>query len=141
ADQTRDYFMAVGGVGSDVVKKGPKLLAVTHGNLEEIFDDFRGMKELLGFFTINMSDIIRRLRARARVAGIDLDRPFFFPPNDVRFGQIVTQVKRERDARIARLRRDKNRFAAVKARSRGHDFREVPRVKKAKYPIEMQEVT
>ena len=140
ADPTHDYFMAVAGVGRDVVKKGPKLLAVTHGRLEQILDDFRGMKDLVGFFTINISDIIRGLRARARAAGIDLDRPFFFPPDDARFGQILMQVKRERDARIARLRRDKNKFTAVKARSRRHEFHEVPRVKKANYPIEMQEV-
>src|SRR6516162_494380 len=140
ADPTHDYFMAVAGVGRDVVKKGPKLLAVTHGRLEQILDDFRGMKDLVGFFTINISDIIRGLRARARAAGIDLDRPFFFPPDDARFGQILMQVKRERDARIARLRRDKKRFTAVKARNRHHAIGDTPRVKKANYPIEMQEI-
>jgi hypothetical protein len=140
ADQTQDYFMAVAGVGSDLVKKGPKLLAVTHGKLEEIFDDFSGMKGLVGSCMINISDIIRRLRARARAAGIDLDLPFFFPPGDARFDQILLQVKRERDSRIARLRRDKNKFAAVKARNRRHDVSDAPRVKKANYPIEMQEV-
>jgi hypothetical protein len=35
--------------------------------LEEIVDDFRGMKELVGFFTVNISDVIRRLRTRAQV--------------------------------------------------------------------------
>ena len=140
ADQTNDYFMAVAGIGWDIVKKSPKLLAVTKGRLEELVDDFRGMEELVGFFTINVSDIIRRLRARARAAGIDLDRPFFFPPGDARFEQMLMQVKRERDARIARLRRDKNRFAAVKARSRRHDISEVPRLRNLNYPVEMQEV-
>jgi hypothetical protein len=140
ADQTHDYFMAVGGVGWDIAKKGPKLLAVTNGRLEEIVDDFRGTKELVGFFTINISDIIRRLRSRARAVGIDLDRPFFFPPDHAQFDQILTQVKRERDARIARLRRDKNKLAAVKARSRRHGISEVPRVKNLNYPVEMQEV-
>ena len=132
--------MAVGGVGSDLVKKGPKLLVVTHGKLEEIFNDLGGMKELVGFCTINISDIIRQLRARARAVGIDLDRPFFFPPADARFDQILKQVKRERDARIARLRRDKKRFTAVKARNRHHAIGDTPRVKKANYPIEMQEI-
>ena len=41
----------VGGVGWDAVKKGPKLLLVTHGTLDQITDDFREMKELVGFFT------------------------------------------------------------------------------------------
>jgi len=140
ADQTHDYFMAVGGVGSDLVNKGPKFLAVTHGKLEEIFDDFRGIKGLVGSCMINISDIIRQLRARARAVGIDLDRPFFFPPDDARFDQILMQVKRERDARIARLRRDKKKFTAVKARNRHHGISDAPRVKKANYPIEMQEI-
>jgi hypothetical protein len=35
---------------------------------------------VVGFFTVNISDIIRRLRARAHTAGIDLSRPFFFRP-------------------------------------------------------------
>jgi hypothetical protein len=50
------------------------------------------------------------------------------------------QVRRERDARIARLRRDKKKFAAAKARGRRPDITAVPRVKNADYPVEMQEV-
>ncbi len=140
ADRKQDYFMAVGGVGWDVAKKGPRLLVVTHGTLDQIAEDFRGMKDLVGFFTVNISDIIRRLRARAHAAGIDLSRPFFFPPNDPRFDQILIQVKRERDERIARLRRDKKKFAAMKARGRRQDITAVPRVKNVNYPLEMQEV-
>ena len=75
----------------------------------------------------------RRLISPA--AGIDLRRPFFFPPDDLRFDQILTQVKRERDARIARLRRDKKRFAVAKARSSRRDIAALPRVKKASYPL------
>jgi hypothetical protein len=140
ADRTRDYFFAVGGVGWDAAKKAAKLLVVTHGTLEQIAEDFRRMNELAGFFTVNMSDIVRRLRARAHAVGVDLGRPFFFPPNDPRFDQILMQVKRERDARIARLRRDKKKFAAVKARSRRQNVAAVPRVKNLSYPLEMQEV-
>jgi hypothetical protein len=137
ADREQDYFMAVGGVDWDAVKKGPKLLVVTHGTLEQIVEDFRRTKDLVGFFTVNISDIIRRLRAPAVAVGIDLGHPFFFPPDDPRFDQILTQVKRERDARIARLRRDKRKFAAVKARGRYQDIISVPRVKDAGYPPEM----
>ena len=140
ADLKQNFFMAVGGVGWDAAKKGPKLLLVTHGTLDQITEDFRAMTDLVGFFTVNISDIIRRLRARAQTAGIDLSRPFFFPPDDPQFDQILTQVKRERDARIARLRRDKKKFAAVKARGRRQDITAVPRVKNVNYSLEIQEV-
>jgi hypothetical protein len=135
ADPTQDFFMAVGGVGWDAAKKGPKLLLVTHGTLDQINQDFRGTKDLVGFFTVNISDIIRRLRTRARAAGIDLSRPFFFPPDDPRFDDILTQVKRECDARIARLRRDKKKFATAKARGRSQDIAAAPRVKNVNYQL------
>ena len=129
ADPNQNFFMAVGGVGWDAAKKSPKLLLVTHGTLDQITDDFRETNDLVGFFTVNISDIIRRLRSHAHAAGIDLSRPFFFPPNDPRFDQILTQVKRERDARIARLRRDKKKFAVAKARRSRKDIAALPRVK------------
>jgi len=138
ADLKQDYFMAVGGVGWDVAKKSPELLLVTHGTLDQIAEDFRAAKDLRGFFTVNISDIIRRLRTRAHAAGVDLSRPFFFPPDDPRFDQILTQVKRERDGRIARLRRDKKKLAAMKARGRRQDITAVPRVENAGYPLVMQ---
>jgi hypothetical protein len=138
ADLSQDYFMAVGGVGWDAAKKQPKLLLVTNGTLDQITKDFGGTKDLVGFFTVNVSDIIRRLRARAHEAGIDLSRSFFFAPNDPRFDQILAQVKRERDLRIARLRRDKKKFAAAKARGRRQDIVEPPRVKNMSYPLAMR---
>ncbi len=140
ADPTRDFFMAVGGVGWDPAKKGPKLLLLTHGTLDEINQDFRNTKDLVGYFTVNISDIIRRLRTRASAAGIDLSRPFFFPPDDPRFNGILTQVKRERDARIARLRRHKKKFATAKARGRRRDIAAAPRVENLNYQIAMQEM-
>jgi hypothetical protein len=140
ADPNQDFFMAVGGVGWDAAKKSPKLLLVTHGTLDQITEDFRAMKDLVGFFTVNISDIIRRLRARAKTAGIDLSRPFFFPPDDPRFHQIPTQVKREWAARIARLRRDKKKFATAKARDRRNDITALPRVKNVSYPLKMEGV-
>ena len=140
ADPKQDYFMAVGGVDGDTTKKGAKLLLVTNGTVDEIAQDFRNMTGLVGFFTVNISDIIRRLRARAHAAGIDLSRPFFFPPNDPRFNEILTRVKRERDARIARLRRDKKKFAAAKARARRQEIAAAPRVKNINYQFAMQEM-
>ena len=135
ANRDQNFFMAVGGVGWDAEKKSPNLLLVTHGTLDQIATDFRGVEDLAGFFNINISDIIRRLRARAQAVGIDLDRAFFFPPDDPRFDQILTQVVRERDARIARLRRNKKKFAATKARGRRDDISELPRVMNINYPI------
>jgi len=138
-DQSQDFFMAVGGIGWDATKKGPKLLLVTNGTVHQIAEDFGSRSNLVGFFTVNISDIIRRLRTRAHAAGIDLSRPFFFPPDDPRFNEILTRVKRERDARIARLRRDKKKFAAARARDRRQDIVAAPRVKNVNYPLAMQE--
>src|SRR5947208_10020041 len=76
ADPRQDYFMAVGGVGWDAAKKRPKLLLVTNGTVKDIADDFRSTPDLVGFFTVNISDIMRRLRVRAHAAGIDLSHPF-----------------------------------------------------------------
>jgi hypothetical protein len=140
ADPNQDFFLAVGGVGWDEAKKGAKLLVVTNGTLDEINNDFRGIKDLVGFFNINISDIIRRLRAKAQAFGIDLTRPFFFPPDDPRFHQILNQVKRERDARIARLRRDKKKFAVAKQQRRRENIAELPRVKDLNYPPVMREI-
>ena len=53
ANPNQNFFVAVGGVGWDAAKKGPKLLLVTHGTLVEITRDFRQMKDLVGFFTVN----------------------------------------------------------------------------------------
>jgi hypothetical protein len=140
ADPSQDFFMAVGGVGWDAEKRSARLLVVTNGNLDEISRDFQGTKELVGFFTVNVSDIIRRLRANARKAGIDLSRSFFFSPDDSRFHEILAQIKRERDARAVRVRRDKNKLAAIRARGRRQDINALPRVKKNAYPLEMRAI-
>lgn len=145
AHPNQNFFMAVGEVGWDAAKigwdaakKGPKLLLVTNGTLDQITNDFRDTKDLVRFFIVNVSDIIRRIRARAHAAGIDLSRPIFFPPDDPRFKQILTQVERERNAQIARLRRDKKKFAAAKQRRRRQNITELPRVKNMIYPLAMQ---
>jgi hypothetical protein len=108
---------------------------VTSGAVGEIAQDFRSIRDVVGFFTVNISDIVRRLRARAHTVGIDLSRPFFFSPNDPRFNEILTRVRRERDARIARLRRDKKKSAAAKARGRRQDIVAAPRVKDISYQL------
>jgi hypothetical protein len=140
ADPNQDFFLAVGGVGWDEAKKGPKLLVVTNGTLGQIKNDFESTRDLVGYFTINISDIIRRLRAKAQAVGIDLSRPFFFPPDDPRFDQILTQVRRERDARIARLRRDKKKFAIAKRHRRQENIAELPRVRDLNYPTVVREI-
>src|SRR5262249_4087028 len=122
-----------GGGGWDGGKKVRKLFLVTNGTVDQIGQDFRKTTDLVGYFTVNVSDIIRRLRTRAQTVGIDLSRPFFFPPDDPRFNEILTRVKRERDARIVRLKRDKKKFAAAKARARRQDIAAAARVKNVSY--------
>jgi hypothetical protein len=139
ANPSQDFFVAVGKVGWDVSKKSPKLLLVTNGTVDEIAQDFGSTSNVVGFFAVNISEIIRRLRAKAVAAGIDLSRPFFFSPSDPRFNEILTRVRRERDARIARLKRDKKKFAAAKARDRRQDIVAAPRVKDINNQLAMQD--
>jgi len=138
ADPDRDYFMAVGGFGWDEAKKSAKRLLVTHGRLDDFKTDFEGRKDLVGYFTVNVSDIIRRLRAKAQAVGIDLGRAFFFPPDDPRFDQTLTQVKRERDGRLARLRSGKKRSALAKWWKRQENINEPQRFRADKYPPVMR---
>lgn len=139
ANPGQEFFLAIGGIGWDVAKKGAKLLTVTHGTIDEISNDFRGTRDLVGYFTVNVSDIIRRLRDRGEKLRIDLSSPFFFPPDDARFEQMLTQAKRELDARIVRLRRDKRKLAAIKARRQRRDIMAVPRVARSHYPLAILE--
>jgi hypothetical protein len=79
-------------------------------------------------------------RTLKRRASISIAR--FFPPDDLRFEQILAQVKHERDARAARIGRDKNKnkLASLRARSRRHDITELSRVKDNRYPLEKQAI-
>jgi hypothetical protein len=140
ADPSDDFFMAVGGVDWDDAKKGPTSLIVTNGTFDDIKSDFGKTKDLAGFFTVNVSDIIRRLRIKAQAAGINLSGPFFFAPDDPRFEQILTQVKREWETRIARLRRDKKKLAMAKRHRRHANIAEPSRVKDVNYPPVMREI-
>ena len=126
--------------GWDATKKSPKPTPRDSRDLHQIAADFREANDLAGFFTVNVSDIIRRLRRRAREAGIDLERPFFFAPDDPRFDQILRQVERERDPRVARLRKDKTKLAKTKKRVHREDIASLPRVKTVNYPLALQDV-
>jgi hypothetical protein len=133
--------MAVGGVGWDVSKKSPKLLFVTNGTVDEKLRT-SGARRMWLAFSPSTSATLFGVSARVpHTAGIDLSRPFFFPPNDPRFNEILTRVRRERDARIARLRRDKKKFAAAKARGRRQDIVVAPRAKDITYQLATPEMS
>jgi hypothetical protein len=122
ADPQQDYFIAVGGIGWDSENKGPKSFLVTNGTLGKIAEDFQngGVGDYWG---VNISDIIRRLRTCAEATGIDLSKPFFYPQGDPRFDEILTtRIKRELESRLARLKKDKKKSAAMRARSRREDI-------------------
>jgi hypothetical protein len=80
---------------------------VTHGNSEQIMPDLRDAGLVIA---LNITDIIARLRDKGRSAGIDLSQPFFFPRNHERYLQISSEFGAEREARLARLRRDKKKW-------------------------------
>ncbi len=130
ADLNRDHFMAVGGAGWDAANKGVKCLVVTNGTLDQINQDFQNVKELVGFLTVNISDIIRRLRARAKTRGIALSGRLFLSPDDPQFDEFLMQFKRERDARLTRLKRDKKKLAVARQRARHEGISALPRVAK-----------
>lgn len=139
ADPQHDYYMAVAGVGWDVHNRGPKLFLVTNGTLDEIAQDFRKRPDLIGLYAVNISDIIRRLRARAEATGIDLGKPFFYPAGDPRFDDILTtRIKRELEARTARLKKDRKKAAAARTRSRRQDIEPAERVKNDRYEFGME---
>jgi hypothetical protein len=141
ADRSQNFFMAIGGMDWDPSKKRPRLLLVTHGTLAQIAKDFKDIGGLVGAYHVNVTDIIARLRARAREVGIDLSSPFFFAPDDPRFNEILRQVRQERDARIARLRRDKTKLRAMEARLRRKDIEAVARVRAIEYSFAEGEAT
>ncbi len=134
-DTSRDFFMAVGGIGWNSDRSGQELTLVTHGTLHKIAQDFDGLKDVAGYVTVNVSQILRRLRRRARSAGIDLSSPFFFAPDDPQFADILAQVTRERDARIKRFRHDKKKRSLAKLGSHHPSIEAMARVKHLHYPV------
>jgi hypothetical protein len=138
ADPSQDFYLAVGGQGWDAERNAPTLLLVSNGTSDQIATDFRQLSDIVGYYAVNISDILRRIRSRARALGIDLSSPFFFPPDDERFHQIIARVKRERDERIARFRRNKNKVSEAQARQRRYNISTVPRLSNVSCPSEMQ---
>ena len=135
ADRNEDAFLAVGGTDWDAQFKRPRRLLIAHGTLDELKAQFGGTKGLVGYFAVNVSDIIRRLRARGQEFGIDLAGLFFFLPDDPRFGQILAQVKRERDLRIARVRRAKKKLRPEGMRGQPPD---ITALRPVQYPIPLR---
>lgn len=83
-------------------KKSFDELLVTHGANEQILTDLRGARLVIA---VSVTQILARLRDKARAAEIDLSQPFFFTPEHPRYSQIITEFRHERAARLARLRR------------------------------------
>ena len=136
-DPSRDYYVAIGGIGWDSENKGAKSFLVTNGTLGENADDFQN-RGVGNYWGVNISDIIRRLRTRAEATGIDLSKPFFYPPGDPRFDEILTtRIRRELESRMARLKKDKKKSAAVKVRSRRQD---IATAKNERYDFGLQEI-
>ena len=128
ADATQNYFFAMGLVGRNNDERRPREIWVTNGTSEQIMSDLHDASSVIA---VNITDIIARLRAKARTAGIDLSQPFFFPPEHERFSQIITEFKQEREARIARLRRDKNKLRRHRALMSRQDIKAVARLRDA----------
>src|SRR5262245_7725491 len=126
ADTTQNYFFAMGMVPRDNDQRQPREIWVTNGTSEQIMSDLRDSSSVIA---VNITDILTRLRAKARVAGIDLSQPFFFPPEHERFSQIITEFKQERDARIARLRRNKKKLRHHQSLMSREDIKAVARVR------------
>ena len=128
ADSAQNYFFAMGAVGWDNDERRPREILVTNGTIEQITSDLRNASSVMA---VNISDIIARLRTKARTAGIDLSQPFFFPPEHERFSQIIAEFEHERAARIARLRRSKKKLRRHQALMSRQDIRAVGRLKDA----------
>ena len=128
ADATQNYFFAMGLVGRNNDERRPREIWVTNGTIEQIMSDLRDASSVIA---VNITDITARLRVKARAAGIDLSQPFFFPPEHERFSQIITEFKQERDARIARLRRNKKKFRRHQALISRQDIKAVARLRDA----------
>lgn len=137
-DRTQDSFLGIGAFGvKDAVRKIPKLYGVTAGTMGELQEDFQGHDEpLKNACLVNVSDILRRLRANARELGINLEGEFFYLSDDPRFADIRRVVEREIEARIGRLKADKKKLRWAKARRDRQDIKNLSR-QAATYPFEM----
>ena len=73
---SRNYFVAMGSFGGDVIKRKPDAIRITHGTDEQVLSDLQGAHSVM---KIDIIYLLARLRINARVVGIDLEPPFFFP--------------------------------------------------------------
>jgi hypothetical protein len=128
ADTAQNYFFAMGLLRRDKDQRHPHEIWVTNGTSEQIMSDLRDASSVIA---VNISDILARLRAKARTAGIDLSQPFFFPPEHERFSQIITEFIQEREARVARLRRNKKKMRRHQALMSRQDIKPVARLRDA----------
>jgi len=128
ADTAQNCFFALGLVLRDGNERRPREIWVTNGTSEQIMSDLHDASSVMA---INITDIMARLRVKARAAGIDLSQPFFFPPEHERFSQIITEFKQERDARVARLRRNKKKLRRHQALMSRQDIKAVARLRDA----------
>ena len=122
-------------VGWDDGKRRAREILVTNGTFEQIMSDLHDASSVIA---VNITDIIARLRAKARTAGIDLSQPFFFPPEHERFSQIIAEFEQEREARIARLRRSKKKLRRHQALMSRQDIKPVARLRDA--PIQPRQI-
>lgn len=127
-DTARNYFFAMGAVGWDDRAKRPREIWVTNGTAEQIMLDLQNASSVIA---VNITDIIARLRARGRMAGIDLSQPFFFPPEHARFSQIIAEFEQEREARIAHLRRSKKKLRRHQALMSRQDIKPIERLRES----------
>jgi hypothetical protein len=125
ADSPQNYFFAMGAVGWDNDERRPREIWVTNGTIQQIMSDLRNASSVIA---VNITDIIVRLRTKARTAGIDLSQPFFYPPDHERFSQIITEFEQEREARIARFRRSKKKLRRYQPLTSRPDIKAVARL-------------
>jgi hypothetical protein len=136
ADTSQSYFFAMGQIGWNEREKHPEEIVVTHGTSEQIMPDLRDAGLLVA---VNITDIIARLRAKGRAASIDLSQPFFFPPGHERYHQIIGEFEAEREARLARLRRDKKKWRDHNAFLNRDDVKLATRLKVPAQPVPSME--
>jgi hypothetical protein len=128
ADPARSYFFAMGGFAADTDERRFREIWVTNGTKEQVMSDLPNASAVMA---VNITDILARLRLKADAAGIDLSQPFFFPTSHERFAQIVGEFEQEREARMARLRRDKNKWRRHQALTSGLNIKAAPRLRDA----------
>src|SRR4029077_3102261 len=128
ADSTQNYFFAMGIFGGDDSKRRPREILVTNGTVEQITSDLHDASSVIA---VSVTDILRRLREKARAGGIDLYQPFFFPPEHERFSQIISEFKQEQETRPERLQQSKKNLRRQQPLRSRPDIKAVARLRDA----------